>query len=83
VGELSDNRFFLPNPLKFREAVHEGGDDGFMVFAVKPCPMPSPKRRLHWKIEKATERMSLKPNGSDNLSATSAWLIIQKEVVFK
>jgi hypothetical protein len=46
-----------------------------MVFVVKPSLVPSPERRLHWKIKEATQRVSLETNASNNLSVSSTWLV--------
>jgi hypothetical protein len=43
----------------------------------------SPERGLHWKVKEATMTMCLESNAFDNGSVTSAWLVLQKELVFK
>jgi hypothetical protein len=55
----------------------------FIVFIVKPSPMPSPEGRLHRTVKKATKRMSLESNASGNLLVIGVRLIFQEEVVFK
>jgi hypothetical protein len=83
VGEFCSSRLFLPCLLKFRESVQESGYAGFMVFIVKPSPVPYLERRFHQKVKEATKGTSLKSNTSNNVLVTSAWLVFQEEVVLK
>jgi hypothetical protein len=59
------------------------GEVGFMFFAIKTCHVPSLERTLHWKVDKATVRMSLKSNTTDNLSVGSSGLVLKEEIVFE
>jgi hypothetical protein len=54
-----------------------------MVFVVKQSHVPSPERRLHRKVEKATIWMSLKTNVVDNLLVGGTGLVLQEEVIFE
>jgi hypothetical protein len=83
VGEFNSSRLFMPSALKLWELTHEGGEAGFMIFAIKPSHVPSLKRRFNRKVEEATKRTGLESNIFDNLSVIGSWLIFQKEVVFE
>jgi hypothetical protein len=73
----------MPSPLAFEESVHERRKVRFMVFAIKPSHVPSPERNLHRKVKETTQRVSLETNTSNNFLVRCAWLIFQKEVIFK
>jgi hypothetical protein len=77
MGEFDGSRFFVPSPLIFRESAYERKDAWFMVFIVKPCLVPSLERSLHRKVKESTRTYS------NNLSVGGAWLVFQKEVIFK
>jgi hypothetical protein len=53
------SRVFTPSPLELGESSHKGGEAGFMVLAVEPCSMPTPKRILQGKVEETSTRLSL------------------------
>jgi hypothetical protein len=59
VGEIKRGRFFTPWPLKFREPAYKRREARFMVLAVEPHPVPSPKVSLHRKVEEADARVNL------------------------
>jgi hypothetical protein len=49
MGEFKRSRFFTPRPLKFTELAYKRREAGFVVLAVEPRPMSSPKGSLHQK----------------------------------
>jgi hypothetical protein len=59
-----------------------GGGAGFMIFTIKPTPMPSPEGSFHWEIDEATIGASLKA-AADNFSVGGAGLVFQEEIIFE
>jgi hypothetical protein len=43
LREFKRSGFFTPSPLEFRKSINKGGEAGFMVLIVEPCPVTSPK----------------------------------------
>jgi hypothetical protein len=58
LRSFEQSRLFSPGSLELRELAY-GGEAGFMVLAVEPCPMPSPKGIFQGKIQKTSTRVSL------------------------
>jgi hypothetical protein len=56
---FEQSRLFTPSSLELEESAYEGGEAGFMVLAVEPCSVPSPKRIFQGKIKKTSTRVSL------------------------
>jgi hypothetical protein len=76
LGELEWSRLFTPSSLELREPAYEWREAGFMVLAIEPCPVPSPKRGFQGKIEEASVRVSLKTYAPTNLSGHGTQLIL-------
>jgi hypothetical protein len=83
LREFDGSRLFKPSPLAFGESAHERREVRFMVFIVKPGPVPSPKRSLHRKVKETAQRASLETLTSDNFAVRGARLVFQKAVIFK
>jgi hypothetical protein len=76
VGELEWSRLFAPSSLELLEPAYEWREAGFMVLAIKPCPVPSLKRGFQGKVEEASVRVSLKTNTPNDLSVGGTRLIL-------
>jgi hypothetical protein len=63
------------------ESAYKRREAGFMVLAVEPCPVPSLKESLHWKVKEAGARAGLETYAPDNLVVSGAWLIFQEKLV--
>jgi hypothetical protein len=83
MGEFKGSRLFTLGPLKFRESAYERRVAGFVVLAVEPCHVPSPKGSLHRKIKEASARAGLETQTLDNLAVSNTRLIFQEKVVFE
>jgi hypothetical protein len=79
IGEFKRSRFFTPQPLKFRESAHKRREVGFMVLAVEPHHVPSPKGSLHWKVKKDGMRVGLEAQATNNLAVSGAQLVFQEK----
>jgi hypothetical protein len=79
MGEFEWGRLFTPSPLEPRESANKGREAWFMVLTIEPCPVPSPERSLHGKIEKADARACLKTHTSNDLLISNARLIFEKK----
>jgi hypothetical protein len=69
--------------LELGEPAYERREARFMVLAIEPCPVPSPKRGFQGKIEEASIRESLKAYAPNDLSIGSTRLILQEEIIFE
>jgi hypothetical protein len=89
VGQNSDmrefdrSRLFDPSPLVFKETAYKGGEFGFKVLAVELGLVPPLKRGLHWEVEEAALRASLKTHTPDNLSVSGTRLVFQEEIILE
>jgi hypothetical protein len=83
MGEFQRSRLLTPGPLKFRELAYERREVGFMVLAVEPCHMSSPKGSPHRKVKESDVRVGLEAHAPDNLTVSGAQLIFQEKIVFE
>jgi hypothetical protein len=83
MGEFKRSRFFTARPLKFRDFVYKKREAGFVVLAVQPRPMPSPKGSLHWKVKEAGTRVGLETHALDKLAACGTRLVFQEKVILE
>jgi hypothetical protein len=83
MGEFKRSTFFNPRPLKFRESAYKRREAGFMVLAIEPRPMPSPKGSLHRKVKEASTRVGLETHTPNNLAVSSTLLVHQKKVILE
>jgi hypothetical protein len=83
MGEFKRSRFFTPCPLKFRKSAYKRREAGFVVLAVEPHPMSSPKGSLHWKVKKASAMAGLETHALDNLAVRGTRLVFQEKVVLE
>jgi hypothetical protein len=81
--ELDWSRLFTPSSLELREPAYEWREARFMVLEVKPCPVASPKRGFHGKIEEASSGVCLKTNTPIDLLVGGTRLILQEEIIFE
>jgi hypothetical protein len=72
----------MPGTLELGKATNEWGEAGFMIFTIKPTPMPSQERSFQWEIDEATVGASLKAV-ADNFSVGGAGLVFQEEIIFE
>jgi hypothetical protein len=75
LREFERSRLFAPGSLELQEPANKGGEVGFMVFTVEPCPVPSPKRSFHGKLKEVGVRVGLKSHTSNNLLVSVTQLI--------
>jgi hypothetical protein len=83
MGEFKRSRFFTPRPLKVRESAYKRREVGFVVLAVEPRVVPSPKGSLHQKVKKAGARVGLEAHAPDNLAVSSTRLVFQEKVILE
>jgi hypothetical protein len=83
MGEFKRGRFFTPRPLKFKEPGYKRREAGFMVLAVEPCPVPSPKGSLHQEVNEASVRAGLETHAPDNLAVSGTQLGFQEKVILE
>jgi hypothetical protein len=69
--------------MELAEPAYEWREARFMVLAIEPCPMPSPKRGFQGKIEEASVRASLKTYAHNDLSVGGTRLILQEEILLE
>jgi hypothetical protein len=73
--EFERSRLFAPSSLELQEPANKGGEAGFMVFTIEPCPVPSPKQSFHEKLKEVSVRVGLKSHTSNNLLVSVTQLI--------
>jgi hypothetical protein len=83
LGELEWSRLFAPSSLELRETAYEWREARFMVLAIEPCHVPSPKRGFLGKIKEASARESLKTYTPNDLSVGDTQLILREEIIFE
>jgi hypothetical protein len=52
LGKLEWSQLFAPSVIELGESAHEGREVGFMILAIEPCPVPSPKRSFQGKFSR-------------------------------
>jgi hypothetical protein len=83
LGELKSSRLFAPSSLELGEPTYEWREARFMVLAIEPYPVPSPKGGFQGKIEEASARTSLKTYAPNDLLVGGTQLILQEEIIFE
>jgi hypothetical protein len=53
------SRLFTPGSMELGDSAYVGGEAGFMVLIVEPCPMPSSEGIFQRKIQKSGTRACL------------------------
>jgi hypothetical protein len=81
LGELKWGRFFTPRPLKFKAPANKRREAGFVILAVEPCPVQSPKVCLHRKVQEAGAWAGLETHATDNLAISDTLLVFQEKVI--
>jgi hypothetical protein len=62
--------------LEFEKSTDEGWEVRFMVLAIEPCTVPSPKRRFQRKIKKTSMRSSLEAYAPYDFFVGGAQLVL-------
>jgi hypothetical protein len=83
LGGFKRSQLFVPCPLELKESANKWRETGFVVLAVEPGFMPSPKRAFKYKIKEAGVRTGLEAYTPDNLPFGGAWLIFQEKIAIE
>jgi hypothetical protein len=83
LGEFELGELFTPSSVELEELAYKGRGILFMVFTIKPCPMPSPERSLHKKLEEASTRVGLKMYTANNHMVSGTRLVFQEKIVLE
>jgi hypothetical protein len=59
MGKHNWSWLFGPSVVKLGELAHKRREARFMILAIEPCLMPSPKRSFQGKINEANTRAGL------------------------
>jgi hypothetical protein len=79
LREFEWGGLFTSSSLKFGELVYKGSQARFMILAIEPGPMPSPKISLQKKVEETSTRAGLKTYTPNNPSVSSARAVFQEK----
>jgi hypothetical protein len=83
MGEFERSRFFTPRPLKFRELAYKRRQTRFMVLAVEPHLMSSPKGSVHRKVKEADVRVGSETHAPNNLTVCGTQLVFNEKVILE
>jgi hypothetical protein len=80
LREFEWGELFTSSSLKFRELLaYKGRQARFMILAIEPGLMPSPKISLQKKVEEISTRAGLKTYTPNNLSVSGARSVFQEK----
>jgi hypothetical protein len=69
--------------LELRESANKRREARFVILAIQPCSVPSLGIHLHGKIKETGTRAGLETHTSNELLASGARPILQKEIVLE
>jgi hypothetical protein len=78
LGKLEWRRLFTLNGVELVESAHKGREARFMILAIEPCHVPSPKRSFQGKVKEASTRVGLETYAHNNLLVGGTQMVLQE-----